>query len=78
MDTRFLCVLVPLLNIAFTVHDVMALWKYLMADNIIATSFSDPETDESSAKVYALIPIEKYNIFFEGNVGRDFCSSAFG
>ena len=41
MDPRILCEIVPLLDIAFAIHDVVALWKYLMPDSFIATTFSD-------------------------------------
>ena len=41
MAPRILCEVVPLSEIAFTIDDVMALRKYLMADNFIATTFSN-------------------------------------
>ena len=55
-----------------------------MADNFIATTlpYLRPEErpdvmNESSAKVYALIPIEKYN-FLKEMSAKDLSSSAFG
>ena len=38
MAPRILCEVVPLSEIALTIHDVMALRKYLMADNFIAST----------------------------------------
>ena len=77
LNPRILCKVVPLSNIAFTIHDVVALGKYLMADNIIATTIPDlrpeerPEVmNEFSAKAYALIPIESIIISFGGYVGK--------
>ena len=86
MAPRILCEVVPLSEIAFTIHDVMALRKYLMADNFIATLPPlSPTRDRKRSERKMDLPIGSMpliplkSIFLcQGNVGKDFCSSAFG